>query len=110
MEMVPTKTVPVLIQVAGSPSAGYYVKSVVSDPVSVQLSGPSETLISVANIKTSPVNISGIDNSFNIDVALAVPQGVSVQPSRVKVQVEVIKGEAPSPSTPDASDETKPKT
>jgi YbbR domain-containing protein len=108
--MVPTKTVPVLLQVTGSPAAGFYVKSSVSDPVSVQLSGQPETLSTINNIKTEPVDITGIDKSLARDVVLAVPQGVSVQPSRVKVQVEVIKGEAPAPSTPDDSDETKPKT
>ena len=108
--MVPTKTVPVLLQVIGSPAAGFYVKSSVSDPVSVQLSGQPETLSTINNIKTEPVDITGIDKSLAREVVLAVPQGVSVQPSRVKVQVEVIKGEAPAPSTPDDSDETKPKT
>ena len=108
--MVPTKTVPVLLQVIGSPATGFYVKSSVSDPVSVQLSGQPETLSTINNIKTEPVDITGIDKSLAREVVLAVPQGVSVQPSRVKVQVEVIKGEAPAPSTPDDSDETKPKT
>jgi YbbR domain-containing protein len=108
--MVPTKTVPVLIQVTGSPAAGFYLKSSVSDPVSVQLSGQPETLSTINNIKTEPVDITGIDKILAREAALAVPQGVSVQPSRVKVQVEVIKGEAPAPSTPDDSDETKPKT
>ena len=108
--MVPTKTVPVLLQVIGSPAAGFYVKSSVSDPVSVQLSGQPETLSTINNIKTEPVDITDIDKSLAREVVLAVPQGVSVQPSRVKVQVEVIKGEAPAPSTPDDSDETKPKT
>lgn len=108
--MVPTKTVPVLLQVTGSPAAGFYVKSSVSDPVSVQLSGQPETLSTINNIKTEPMDITGIDKSLAREVVLAVPQGVSVQPSRVKVQVEVIKGEAPAPSTPDDSDETKPKT
>jgi len=108
--MVPTKTAPVLLQVIGSPATGFYVKSSVSDPVSVQLSGQPETLSTINNIKTEPVDITGIDKSLAREVVLAVPQGVSVQPSRVKVQVEVIKGEAPAPSTPDDSDETKPKT
>ena len=110
VEMVPTKTVPVLIQVAGSPSTGYYVKSVVSNPVSVQLSGQSEMLISITNIETSPVNISGIDNSFTIDAPLAVPQGISVQPGIVKVQVEVVKGEAPASNVTNESGAEKPKT
>lgn len=110
VEMVPTKIVPVLIQVAGSPAAGYYVKSVVSDPVSVQLSGQPETLITITNIKTVPLDITGVDKSFAIEVGLAVPQGVIVQPSRVKVQVEVVKGEAPASNVTNERGSEKPKT
>jgi YbbR domain-containing protein len=110
VEMVPTKIVPVLIQVTGSPAAGYYVKNTVSDPVSVQLSGQPETLIPITNIKTVPLDITGVDNSFAIEVGLAVPQGVIVQPSRVKVQVEVVKGEAPASNVTNESGTEKPKT
>jgi len=109
VEMVPTKIVPVMIQVTGSPAAGYYVKNTVSDPVSVQLSGQPETLIPIANIKTVPLDITGVDKSFVIEVGLAVPQGVIVQPSRVKVQVEVVKGEAPASTVTNESGTEKPK-
>jgi YbbR domain-containing protein len=110
VEMVPTKIVPVLIQVAGSPAAGYYVKNTISDPVSVQLSGQPETLITITNIKTVPLDITGVDKSFAIEVGLAVPQGVIVQPSRVKVQVEVVKGEAPASNVTNGNGAEKPKT
>lgn len=110
VEMVPTKVVPVLIQVAGAPAAGYYIKSSVSDPVSVQLSGQPEMLITIINIKTEPVDITGADKSFTKEVGLAVPQGVSVQPIRVKVLVEVVKGEAPVSTVTDESGAEKPKT
>jgi YbbR domain-containing protein len=110
VEMVPTKNVPVLVQVTGSPAAGYYVKSTVSDPVSVQLSGQPETLITITNIKTVPLDITGVDKSFAIEVGLAVPQGVNVQPGRVKVQVEVVKGEAPASNVTNESGAVIPKT
>lgn len=110
VEMVPTKIVPVLIQVTGSPAAGYYVKNFISDPVSVQLSGQPETLITITNIKSVPLDITGVDKSFAIEVGLAVPQGVIVQPSRVKVQVEVVKGEAPASNVTNDRGAEKPKT
>lgn len=110
VEMVPSKTVPVLIQVTGSPAAGYYVKSSVSAPVSVQLSGQPETLSTITSIKTESIDITGIDKSITREVGLTVPQGVSVQPARVKVQIEVEKGEAPPATTPDENDDTEPKT
>jgi YbbR domain-containing protein len=110
VEMVPTKIVPVMIQVTGSPAAGYYVKSTVSDPVSVQLSGQPETLIPISKINTVPLDITGVDKSFAIEVGLAVPQGVIAQPSRVKVQVEVVKGEAPASNVTNESGAVIPKT
>jgi YbbR domain-containing protein len=108
--MVPNKTVPVLIQVNGSPAAGYYVKSSVSDPVSVQLTGQPEALSTIINIKTEAVDITGIDKNLTKEVGLTVPAGVTVQPSRVKVQVEVVKGEAPPVTPPGDNGDTKPKT
>ncbi|MFX4263710.1 YbbR-like domain-containing protein [Pelotomaculum propionicicum] len=107
--MVPAKTVPVLIAVTGSPAEGYYVKSSVSDPATVQLSGQPEALSTITSIKTEAVDITGADKNITREVGLAVPQGVSVQPGRVKVQVEVVKGEAPPPPPGDGGD-TTPKT
>jgi len=59
--MVPAKTVPVLIAVIGSPAEGYYVKSTVSDPATVQLSGRPEDLSAITSIKTEPIDITGAD-------------------------------------------------
>lgn len=108
VEMVPAKTVPVQIVVTGSPAEGYYVKSTVSDPATVQLSGQPEALSTITSIKTEPIDITGADKNFTDEVGLTAPQGVSVKPNRVKVQVEVLKGETPPPETPDDSDDTTP--
>jgi YbbR domain-containing protein len=106
--MVPAKTVPVLIAVIGSPAEGYYVKSTVSDPATVQLSGRPEDLSAITSIKTEPIDITGADKNLTREVGLTIPQGVSVEPNRVKVQVEVVKGEVPPPEPPDESDSTTP--
>lgn len=109
VEMVPVKTVPVMIQVTGSPAAGYKVKSSVTDPVSVQLSGQPESLSTISSIQTELVDITGTDKNLTREVALTVPQGLSVQPGRVKVQIEVVKEEEPPATPPDDSEVTNPK-
>ncbi|MDD4335535.1 MAG: CdaR family protein [Desulfotomaculaceae bacterium] len=106
VEMAPVKTVPVMIQVTGSPAAGYKVKSTATDPVSVQLSGQPETLSTIGSIQTELVDITGADQNFTREVALTVPQGLSAQPGRVKVLVEVIKEEIPTATSPDDSGDT----
>jgi len=105
---VATKTVPVLPQVTGSPAAGFAVKRTNAEPMTVQLSGSAEALDAISNIKTEPVDIQGVDKNITKEVGLAVPQGVSVQPGKVKVQVEVSKGDTTPPQTND-NEPTKPK-
>lgn len=109
VEMTPTKTVPVLIRVTGSPDAGYYVKSSAADPATVQLSGQPEALSTVTSIQTEAVDVTGADNIITREVGLVVPQGVTLQPARVKVRVEVVKGTAP-PVTPGDGEDTNPDT
>ncbi|MDD2553875.1 MAG: CdaR family protein [Desulfotomaculaceae bacterium] len=108
VEMVPVKTVPVIIQVTGNPAAGHKVKSSVADPVSVQLSGQPEALNTISSIQTELVDITGADQNLTREVALAVPQGLGVQPERVQVQVEVVKEEEPPATPPDDSEDTEP--
>lgn len=105
---VATKNVPVLPQVTGSPAAGFAVKRTNVEPMTVQLSGSAEALGAVSNIKTEPVDIQGADKNITKEAGLAAPQGVSVQPGRVKVQVEVGKGDTTPPQTSD-NEPTKPK-
>lgn len=108
VEMVPTKTVPVLIALTGSPAEGFLVKSSVSDPVSVQLSGQPEALSIITTIKTETIDVTGIDKGFTKEVGLAVPQGVNAQPGRVKVQVVVVKDETKPATTPGEDEGEKP--
>ncbi|NLI13321.1 CdaR family protein [Pelotomaculum propionicicum] len=106
---VANKTVPVAPQVSGSPAAGYAVKRQSAEPATVQLSGAAEALSAITSIKTEPVDIQGADKNITKEVGLTVPQGVSAQPGRVKVTVEVVKSDSAATPSGD-SDTTKPKT
>lgn len=101
---VASKTVPVWPQVTGSPANGFTVKSSSSQPASVQIFGPAEVLGAISNIRTEPVDIQGLDKNLAGEVVLVAPQGVtSVQPNRVKVQVEITKAEAPPQPPPNGN-------
>lgn len=101
-----SRAVPVLPQLTGTPAQGFTVKRSYSEPATVQLSGPAEVLGGISNISTEPVNIQGIDKDLSKDAGLVVPQGVtSVQPGRVKVNVEVEKVEAPPQQPPEGGGE-----
>ncbi len=106
---VATKTVPVLPQVSGSPATGYSVKRQSAEPLTVQLSGSAEALSAITSIKTEPVDVQGAEKNITKEVGLAAPQGVSAQPGRVKVVVEISKGETTTTPSGD-SDPSKPKT
>lgn len=104
---VATKTVPVSLQVSGSPAAGFSVKRQSAEPLTVQLSGSAEALGAITGIKTEPVDVQGADKNITKEVGLMVPQGVSAQPGRVKVVVEIGRGDTTTP--PGDNDPTKPK-
>ncbi len=106
---VANKTVPLALQVSGSPAAGYVVKRQFAEPALVQLSGSAEALSAIASIKTEPVDVQGADKNITKEVALIVPQGVSAQPGRIKVTVEVVRSDSSAAPSGD-SDPTKPKT
>jgi len=95
-----TKTVPVLPQVTGRPAAGFTVRHSAAEPATVQLTGPADVLDALAGIQTEPVDVNGADKSITKEVALPAPQGVSVQPGRVTVQVEVGKADTPPQQAP----------
>lgn len=106
VEMVSAKTVPVVIQVTGSPAAGYKVKNTASEPVSVQISGQPEILGTINNIQTGHVDITGAEQDITREVSLIVPPGLTVEPGMVKVHVEVEEEEELPITPPDADEET----
>jgi len=97
-----SKTVPVQTQVTGTPAAGFTVARSFSEPATVLISGPADIISAITEVKTWPVDIQGIDKNLVKDVDLMpVPNVTSIQPGRVKVQVEVNKIEAQPQPQPD---------
>lgn len=91
---VSTATIPVRLQVSGSPAAGYMVKGSAAEPSAVQVIGPPEALKGISFVSTEAVDVQGLDKSLTREVAVLMPAGVTgIQPGRVKVSVEIVKAE-----------------
>jgi len=80
--------VTVVPRVFGTPAAGLEVSVSRVEPAVVVLSGPQPVLTTLAErIQTAPVDVTGWKQSSERRVALALPAGISAQPSEVTVTV-----------------------
>jgi YbbR domain-containing protein len=59
------RSVPVLVQTAGNPAAGYEVVGSVANPATVLLDGPDETLANILSVVTQPVDIEGASDTVS---------------------------------------------
>jgi YbbR domain-containing protein len=72
-----TATVPVKANITGNPAGGFEVARVVVTPPVVTVEGDPADLANVATAATVPVSIEGRTSDLDVDVALALPNGVS---------------------------------
>lgn len=71
------RSVPVLVQTAGNPSAGYEVVGSVANPATVLLDGPDAALANILSVVTAPVDIDGATETVSTRTALQeLPQEV----------------------------------
>lgn len=64
------RSVPVLVQTAGNPAAGYEIVGSVANPSTVLLDGPDEVLADILSVVTAPVDIDGASDTVSIRTAL----------------------------------------
>lgn len=93
VSIVPINNVAIIPNIIGNPSPGFTIKDVKLETSNIPITGDSETLRSVNNISTKPINVENQKNSFEREVELIFPKGI--QPVKdektVKVKVEVEK-------------------
>ena len=87
------KTVPIKINTTGTLSNGLRLKSISSDITEIGITGPEGILNNVNEIGTEIIDLSGIKDSTTVDVALGIPDGVSIHngESSIKVNISVDK-------------------
>jgi len=83
------RELPVLISLTGKPAYGYVVSDILAAPASVILYGPQTVLGSQDKIKTKPIDISGVKESFKKEVTLDLAEGISTFSDSTIIQAQV---------------------
>ena len=73
---LPRRRVPVNARLSGQPAPDYEVRSVVADPLEVQLEGPVELLNKITEVDTETVDISLLSADQTLVVPLKQPDGL----------------------------------
>lgn len=84
---------PIIVDWEGDPAQGYRLLDVNVEPDSVLVTGPPGLLESLSQIRTEPIDITGLRESVTQTVALALPAGIEldeVQPVLVEIVIEPI--------------------
>lgn len=86
------KIVPVVADLTKDPAPGYIVSNIVATPSMVRLSGPMSVLNKISSVRTTPVDVEGLTETFKKKVALNLRQNPHVQAigdSLVEVEIVV---------------------
>lgn len=74
----------------GEPAPGYRLISVTADPPSVLVEGRPAQINALPSVRTEPIDITGLTESFQQVAVLDLPSGISVDPEQVvTVYIEV---------------------
>ena len=95
VEIYATKSVPIEVNLRGTPGDGYGVEGVVYQPQSVELVGPVDTLAKIETVDVDDVSVSGMTEDYQTDVDIRdyLPDGVSVVdiPPEITVNISITK-------------------
>ncbi len=83
------KSVPVKLVTRGTPAAGYKLYNEDVLPASVKIMGDKEVLESIDEIRTQPLNLSGLTSGISYNVKLDIPRGVTVKDDQNEVKVNI---------------------
>lgn len=84
------RTVPLTVEVAGDPEAGYRVTRVSTSPAAIQVQGPIELLAQIDRVRLPAVSVNGVRSDVVRSVQIPTPEGLSlVDRDRATVTVTV---------------------
>lgn len=90
-----TAQLPVRVTLAGTPADGYEIESLSVRPLSVTVSGEAPVIARLSGVDTAPVDIGGKNADFDTQVALDVPQDVTIDgDTDVMVHVAIAPSQA----------------
>lgn len=73
-----TKTVPVVVSLTDNTAPGYRVSLTLATPSSVQIVGSEKALDQIDQLATLPVSLKDVSESFKKEIAVDLPNGVSI--------------------------------
>ncbi len=78
INVYPTKTVDVDVEIKGTPADGYAVSEVVYQPQTVEIAGDESVIGGLDKIEIKDISVSGLEESLQITVNLSdyIPEGV----------------------------------
>lgn len=90
IQNVPVKTVSIKPVLEGKPREAWQVSRVVSEPETIKITGPLDTLMNIDQIMTQPIDINDLHENLTTQAALVVPPGINLlyEPT-VKVVIQV---------------------
>ncbi|MEW6570684.1 MAG: CdaR family protein [Nitrospirota bacterium] len=84
-----TKKVKVVPALVGEADKDYYVKSVIALPDTVEIEGIKSAIRKVKFVKTEPLDITGVNETFTQNVKLDIP-GKNVRAKIIDVNVKIV--------------------
>ncbi|HEX5467263.1 MAG TPA: CdaR family protein [Candidatus Limnocylindrales bacterium] len=85
-----TRSLPVVATVSGNPAPGYAIRSVTVQPAVVAVSGSAQAIGDLQSLVTAPISVTGRTSDLKATVALAPPDGVTIQGAgTVSVTIDV---------------------
>lgn len=81
------KTVGIRVRIKGRPKPEYYISKIECSPATVDIFSTTGILPSILNLETEEIDIEGKEESFETEVALAVPDKISLREKKVRIKV-----------------------
>ena len=83
------RDVPVVPRFSGRPHENYRLSESVCIPKSVTVSGTENVVSALKVVSTAPIPLDDCEREFEYESELDLPQGVSSNPERIKVQIGI---------------------
>ncbi len=70
------KELPVIVSFSGNPASGFFISDALAKPLSVIIKGPEHILSPMDKALTKPIDVTGLSESFQKEIALILPEGL----------------------------------
>lgn len=86
-----SKVVPVSVDWIGSLPRGYDLVGFTLEPNSVRLTGSSQVLNSIFEVRTAPLKLTNLKGSKTVDLKISVPEGAQPSSQTVKLSLKIAR-------------------